>query len=416
MFCTKCGHELDEGAVFCTQCGTKIGVSEDNSIDQHTAKQRINTTGKATSKSGKLVFCGVAVLALVIISAIGLSKLSSSSSSVGKNNGLRKSSDNTKKNGRAIDDRDFSLDVIETQCEGCRDALTTYIELVNNGNSISSTKESITALCQKKGKEMHHNCTADVIQVTNIPYAYRGSYGTYTGDWKGAGPVGYGEYTGAVYRTKAVSYKGEWEYGLPNGSGELYVEDCFHGWDMTYKGQMCDGMRDGTGYLYEYYYDDSMYRIYDEATFKNDIMVTVTDCVEYDGQTGDVIRYERMIGDEATGWVNMVDSWEAGELSPEQKKALEFAECALVVGTLGYMISDSANSGGYNYDKANEDMLNELNSYREQKAQEEQEALIQQQKDEESYRKYCTDQYNKLHKQDPTDWSLDAQYFKNYAY
>ena len=34
-FCKNCGKELEEGSIFCSECGTKFGESKPSSIVKH---------------------------------------------------------------------------------------------------------------------------------------------------------------------------------------------------------------------------------------------------------------------------------------------------------------------------------------------------------------------------------------------
>ena len=398
MYCMKCGAQNSEDAKFCIKCGSRTDGSDlDNIV--------VSGSSKSQKKSRVwipiVIGSGILALLCIFILAGG----SSDSKKLARGN----SSD--------ANEKSFSLDEISEQCPGCRNALEAYLNLIESSKSLNSTSESIDYYCMELYYAMQHNCTAKTIRVENIPYAYQGSVGTYTGEWKGAGPYGYGTYQGSVYWSDAVSYTGEWLNGLPDGEGELYHENFKGGWDMDYKGHMTAGRRNGVGRMVEYLEDGHppKYRIYDVTTFQNDIMCQQTQCVEYAAETGEVL-YNYIMNGSDNGWVYSVAEWSANELSPSERQALEFAECAIVIGAVGYIIDSAIDPGGFDYDKADADMLDNLNSWREEKAAEEQEAISRQQEEEESYRNYCADQYDKLHAQDPSDWSLDAQYFKYNMY
>ncbi len=398
MYCMKCGAQNNENAKFCIKCGIRMDGSDlDNTVSSGTSK------AKKKSRVWIPVVIGLGILALFFILIFA-----------------RGSSDSQKKareEGIDVNGKNFSLDKISEQCPGCKNALDKYLKLIESSKSLNSTTDSIDNCCMELYYAMQHSCTAETTKVENIPYAYQGSVGTYTGEWKGAGPSGYGTYQGSLYGSDAVSYTGAWLNGLPDGEGELYHENYKAGWDMEYKGHMTAGKRNGTGRIVEYLESGHppKYRIYDTTTFQNDIMCQQTECVEYAAETGEVLYYYIMNGTD-DGWVYSVSEWGANELSPTQRQALEFAECAIVIGAVGYIIGSAIDPGGYDYDKANSDMLDDFNLWREKKAAEEQEAIIRQQKEEESYRNYCAEQYEKLHAQDPSDWSLDAQFFKYNMY
>ncbi|MBO5629036.1 MAG: zinc-ribbon domain-containing protein [Aeriscardovia sp.] len=393
MYCTKCGNELDIDAKFCPKCGTPIDGQTSESNPSIPKKNVLLNTKKILILSG----CIAGVICLVLFGKRLL--------------------------GKGTDAKAFSLDKINKQCDGCGDALNTYIALLDVGSEFGYYEEEMEEYSLLKYGQMQHNCTADIIEVTDIPYVYHNCYGTYTGTWQGAGPTGQGTFIGkgSLY-DNIVSYKGQWAYGLPEGEGELYIQNIVNSrWDETYYGLMTAGFRHGTGHLYEYYnpQDGSMsvakYRIYDEATFNYDIMSSVTDCGEYDAETGEILRYYRMTGAD-NGWVNMIASWGADELNPDEKAQLQFEASVLTVGFMTYMVGKVISPGGYDHAAGNKQMLDELNSYNTQKEADEQAALEQQQKQQESYRNYCADQYDKLHAKDSSDWSLDAQYFKANMY
>lgn len=395
MYCMKCGTQNTEEAKFCIKCGTPTGTYEIDSAQI----QSQNT--QSTTKRRKWLPVLAAILLIFAIILVFSGSF---------NNATKKLKSHTNPDGDiSINGTGFSLDTIASQCPECENALKTYIALMSESDSLNSTKESIDSLCEDKYYQMQHTCTADVIEVENVPYAYRGSVGTYTGQWKGAGPSGYGTYKGSVYWTDAVSYTGEWQYGLPDGEGELYIEKFKGGWDMEYKGHMTAGKRNGNGYIIEYNNDSdpAKYRIYDATAFQNDVMCVETGCVQYNAETGEVLQYYRMTGT-ADGWVEGI-SWGPNELSPEDKQALEFAQCAIVIGAVGYLMDSS---GGYDYNKANEEMLNNLNEWRSNKESEEKASIARQEEEQEEYKHYCSYKYEQLHANDPTDWSLDAQYFK----
>ena len=228
-------------AKYCIKCGTQIGTY---SADKPQIQPQNNKTTKNPKKRKWLP------VAVVILALFALIMMFSGTSKNGTNKKTKASK--TSDGDISVSGKGFSLDVINKQCPGCEQALNTYIDLMAEADSLNSTKESIDYLCEEKYYQMQHNCTAEVIDVENVPYAYRGSLGTYTGQWKGAGPSGHGTYQGSVYWSDAVSYTGDWLNGLPDGEGELYIENFKGGWDMEYKGHMTAGKRNGDGNIVEY--------------------------------------------------------------------------------------------------------------------------------------------------------------------
>lgn len=393
MYCANCGNELNDDAKFCPKCGTPVdGQVFGNSTSVQKQQPSLNT-----KKLILIVGCIAGVICLILVCKNLFVKGTSAEG--------------------------FSLDRISKQCENCNDALATYIALIDVGSEFGYYEDEMQNYSFLKYNQMHHNCEADIIEVSNIPYVYRNCYGSYTGTWQGAGPTGQGTFIGknSLY-DNIVSYKGEWAYGLPEGEGELHIQNIRNSlWDETYSGQMAAGYRHGIGHLYEYYNPQSgssniaKYRIYGEATFNSDNMTSVTECGEYDAETGEILKYYRMTGDD-NGWVQMVASWGADELSPEEKAALEFGASVLTVGLVTYMVGKAMTVEGYDHEAANRQMLDELNAYNAKKEADEKAAFEQQQQEQEKYRNFCADKYDKLHAIDPTDSSPDAQYFKANMY
>ena len=219
-----------------------------------------------------------------------------------------------------------------------------------------------------------------------------------------------------IYDTNVVSYTGEWGFGVPNGKGELYVENYLGDWDMTYMGQMKNGLRDGVGSWYEYYdneYQSPKFRIYGEAVYSENRLTEWTDCVEYFAETGEIYQYCKMITDDA-GNPLMGDTWGPNDLSPEEEYALGVATAAVTLGMVAYLV-DTAFTNDYDYERAKQNQLNELNSWRENKAAEEQANMERELKEKENYRLYCCDKYDELYSKG-LEGSLDGQYFRYNGY
>ena len=403
MYCRECGAQLADDAKFCWKCGKTVPTAA-NSPAPSVPTEPGNATQKK-SGSKKIIISVVAILGLLAAFFVFKSFGSGVATSIGTS-------------------KSFSLDKIHKQCNSCEYALNDYLVLLEEGNEFGFNEERLESYSYQLYNDMHHDCSATTMKVENIPYVYRGCLGTYTGQWKGAGPSGQGEFIGTNhFSDDIISYTGEWAYGLPEGEGELYIENIRKTyWNVIYKGQMYAGQRNGTGYIVEYQDSpegvayDPRYRIYDQGTFSDDELAVVTRCQEYNAKTGELLGYYDMIGD-SKGWVGAVNAWNADELSPEQRAALDAAGSALLLGAIGYIVKETISPTlSYTSDDMNKQMMSDLDNYRKQKEADEQETLARQQAEKESYRNYCADQYDKLHRQDPSDWSLDAQYFKYNMY
>ena len=80
------------------------------------------------------------------------------------------------------------------------------------------------------------------------------------------------------------------------------------------------------------------------------------------------------------------------------------------------MFNETIKEGSdYDYGQSDQDMLNELNSYRENQVTEKQAELAQQQAENESYKNYCADKYDDLYSSGE-EGSLDGQYFGAVGY
>lgn len=407
MFCRKCGNQISDDAKFCTACG------------QPTIRQgsQIKTSAKSVKKSDYAVLAVMGIIIVFLISRIGSLTKAGNDNLAKADNGIFTGG----KNGdtdEVYENGSLNFEPIISQCEYCEAPLITLVDLCDLGTAYGYDEDKLNACSIKKHSEMQHNCTAEVIQVENLPYVYRCCYGFYSGEWQGAGPTGTGTFVGESHlEGDLISYTGDWKYGLPEGEGELYIQN-FHARDMKYKGQMSAGLRHGTGYMYEYAPGFSgFYRIYDQTVFENDIMAIETQAEDYDLDTGEVIRYLTLIGGE-NGDVYSTATWNAGELSPKEKQLRDAAAAAIVVGTLGYMIYSTVD--GYekgvqevsaNLEKRNQEMLADLERYR---AQEQEELLEQQAREAEAEktRRWNEDKYYESLKNDPDEYLLDTKKYK----
>lgn len=84
MNCKNCGQKLDEGALFCTKCGTKVEIQEtkpveDNqNVNQNIEKHKTNglaIAGFVISIVSPICCCGTLSVLSLIFSIIGLSQI-----------------------------------------------------------------------------------------------------------------------------------------------------------------------------------------------------------------------------------------------------------------------------------------------------------------------------------------------------
>lgn len=402
MYCTNCGAKNRDQAKFCTQCGQSLA-------DPSPAEMKSKPLKKKSRNWYMVSISLVLVVTIVIVSVFDLwpwsARTVDSGTKVARTEKESEEVQAEQKNdvppeGQTTTDTDivtletFSLDAIVEQCPDCQAAIETYIATIAACQDWTTSKETIEALENQKCAQMQHFCTAPAIYVEDIPYAYHGSYGLYTGDWIGAGPAGNGTYTGTVYDIDMVSYTGGWGFGMPDGEGKLYLQNYLGPWDMTYTGEMKNGMRDGVGSWFEYYddggYHEPVFRIYDDAVYSQDQLTEWTTCVEYDAVSGDILQYCKMKTNE-DGLPMQGEIWNPGDLSPEQENALGIAGSLFIVGVTAYMagemvqsLTDPHYADSIYQGKTPEEQLAELNRYNEQKAAEEKERLEKEQEKKKS--------------------------------
>lgn len=405
MYCMNCGEKNDDQARFCIKCGQPLTGG--------TVVEKKSSPVKKKSKNANMITVSLILVAAIIVASVfnlwpwsARTDKDTNIAQAGKEQGQTKEQTEEQATADAVTFDNFSLDEIVAQCPDCQAALETYIATIAACQDWTTSQETIQALENQKCAQMQHFCTAQAIYVEDIPYAYHGSYGFYTGDWIGAGPAGKGTYSGSIYDTNIVSYTGDWGFGMPNGEGELYLQNYFGPWDMTYTGQMKNGMRDGTGSWFEYYDDSGFhkptFRIYDEAVYNQDQLTDWTDCVKYDAETGEILEYCKMKTDEK-GWPVQGSVWGPDDLSPEQENALGIVGSLFIVGVTAYMagemvqsLTDPHYADSIYKSKTPEEQLAELNQYNEQKAAKEQERLEREKQQKESDKAWAGGMLDKL--------------------
>lgn len=344
MFCSNCGVENNENNRFCVKCGCRLNASAD------VKENKIKRKKTERNKSGNIymILTGLTlVVSIVVVSVFNLWPWSTNHNIAkdganGKNDvgSVIGTEANASMGDEALSIDNFSFESMLQECPDCRAALETYIHLTTIASDWTTSQEELMALSDQLCSQMQHPCKAQTVYVTDMPYSYRESFGYYTGYWMGAGPSGKGSFQGDAYGD-IVSYDGEWKFGVPNGEGELYVENGYlAGWDSTYVGEFKNGMRDGVGIWFEYYADSAKvidpkpyYRIYDKAVYANDTLAGWVDCADYDAATGDVLGYCKMTTD-ATGAPIMGETWGPDELSPELQNQVD---TILVTAGVTYM-------------------------------------------------------------------------------
>lgn len=376
MYCMNCGTKNDDQAKFCIKCGQQLTDSVVVNEKPKPAK------GKPKSWSMVLVSL-VLVAAIIVVSVFDLWPWSKRSDKKANGDftqqGEVQNGEQAASSGEVVTFENFPLDAIIEQCPDCQAAIETYIEMLKASQDWTTSKEEIEALENQKCAQMQHFCTANSIYVEDVPYAFHGSFGLYTGDWIGAGPAGKGTYTGTIYETNLVSYTGDWGFGLPNGEGQLYLENYLGTCDMTYTGEMKNGMRDGVGSWFEY--DDQQgnihpipkYRVYDTAVYSNNCLTDKITCVEYEESTGEIIKYFYAITDD-NGNPQMLDTWGPDELSPDVADKLYttifVAATTYMMGTLVESAIDSMTLTPEEIEASNQRVIAETNRMRAQAEEE----------------------------------------------
>lgn len=434
MYCRNCGAKNDDQDRFCAKCGQPLSVGIAN-------EKPVAPVKRKSGKKYMILTSLVLVVTIVVVSVFDLWPWSvrtdnETNSTQTEENGERVNiaagggqKETVQNTARAEEQTvaatdvvtmdNFSPDAIIEQCPDCQAAMETYIATIEACQDWTTSQETIKALENQKCAQMQHFCTAPAIYVEDIPYAYHGSFGLYTGDWIGAGPAGNGTYTGTVYGSNIVSYTGGWGFGMPDGDGELYLENYFGAWDMIYTGQMKNGMRDGTGSWFEYYddggYHEPTFRIYDEAVYRQDQLTDWTDCVKYNAETGEILQYCKMKTDE-TGLPVQGEVWNPGDLTPEQEKALGIATVVAIFGVTAYLTYSAMTAGdAYDSDAGNQRMLAEVNSWREQKAAEEQDRSAKEEATQAQIRQENRDRCYEMEAAGDTDsWRYRSCYAYSY--
>ena len=422
MYCMKCGAENDDQSKYCVKCGHQLNaVAKDG-----------NKSEKDKRKSRNMFIIAISlvlVVTIVIISVFDLwpwsfrrdKKASDSQSDRNVNSVEMKSDTGTSTVS------DISLDEIVERCPDCEAAIETYIELLKISRDWTSSTDDIEALESQKCAQMQHLCTAGTIYVEDMPYAYHGSFGFYTGDWVGAGPSGKGSYFGTVYGGRIISYDGDWGFGLPNGNGVLYEENYLRDWDRTYIGEMKNGVRDGEGTWFEYHEDQESlnptptYRAYDKATYSNNCLTDKITCVEYDAGTGEIRKYFYAVTDDK-GDPQMLQTWGADELSPDVEDKLHATIFAVATTwmavELGETLIDSLTSTPEEIAASNKRVLDETNRLREQDEKMYAEMAERDRQQQEDWERGCADFYE-AHCNDPDyldSWEAKRDYAVGSAY
>ena len=414
MYCMNCGAENDDQSKFCMKCGQKL---TSNVI----VGKKQNSTKK---KSRNLYMVSTALVLVAAITIVSVFDLWPWSLKTDKKEDDTQTQQEAAQEGEQAASNDgtvtlatLPLNEIVTQCPDCQAAIETYIATIEACQDWTTSMETIETLENQKCAQMQHFCTAQSIYVEDIPYAYHGSFGLYTGGWIGAGPSGKGSYIGAIYDTDIVSYTGDWGFGMPNGEGELYLENYQGEWDMTYTGQLKNGMRDGVGVWLEYWEGNELYepvyRLLDEAVYSQDQLTDWTDSVKYNAETGEILQYCKQITDEE-GMLLTGETWDPGDLSPEQEQALGIATAIAIFGFTSYLTYSALTvEDDYDSDAGNQRMLAEVNAWREQKETDEQEKLEREEQKEAQIRQANRDRCDELEAAGETDtW----EYRNCYAY
>ncbi len=344
--------------------------------------------------------------------------------------------------GVSVTIEDVSFDSIAESCSQCEEAMKYMIAIAKAFKHLKETTEDknayidkIDELQQKVYDLMQHDCHAETIHVENFPLCFYRYYGSYTGDWKGAGPVGYGTFVGdglleelnKDWQINHYQYEGEWKGGVPYGNGQFYSEYTLLNTDgsrvrtylQDYSGEMKMGLKDGVGTQYEETYegDYRTMRYYETGYYEKDCLQGTVEFAEYDAsgtllKAGTAIHGYGTAIDGVSGPTRLWDNEVTYDREVSIEKSQEFLGFALGVMAIigGIFLANNLSVDDYNPQSA-EQAQQELNQYFANKEAEAHERAKREEQERESYRQYCEDRYYALHAADPDDWSLDAQYF-----
>lgn len=137
-----------------------------------------------------------------------------------------------------------------------------------------------------------HDCKMPIEKVSNKEYAWfaTGTKGSYTGEWKSFGPCGNGTYLyefANEWNSHTMKYSGNWEFGVPNGYGELFnkYSETYY---IEYKGNFVDGEFDGEGVITKSYelnrYFGTNLSMIISGTFSNGKLTSSAEYVVYDAE------------------------------------------------------------------------------------------------------------------------------------
>ena len=394
MFCTKCGANINDDSAFCMKCGQPVN------------KPNVKQVKKKAASKSELIILGIIGISIILLIGTIIKLVKKNDSNASTDIGIFASSNSD----QGDDTIDFTK--IVSQCPSCEEPLNLLVELCDLSTEFGYDEDGIKYVSSLKCDAMKHYCTADVIQVVNLPYVYRGYYGAYTGAWQGAGPTGYGTFVGKErFRDFILSYTGDWAYGLPNGQGELYVENFLNtGNTITYSGNMTDGMRDGPGYMQEKI-PNLGYLVYGDTYFSYDNLAQETVATLFDMDTGEECEYFDYVSD-GNGSVTIVEHWKKGEIRPSQMQQYEIAAGVLFAGFIAYNYSKSQNQlADYKNQLKSEVMADAQRNDAQREA--DYKKRLQEAEEQAKTRKWNEDKYYDALKNDPNEYYLDT---KNYKY
>jgi hypothetical protein len=284
-----------------------------------------NTMGK--KKGSGFVWIPIAsvfLIAFVVLSVVSCVNFSKSMGwGAGLSGGTSTTSNKKAKKLKSYDSVPY--DEATDKCSGCEAARKDYNSIIKAYSMIHAGDpdsalyfDAAQDLKDRFYSELDHNCKAETIMVTEVPYILWNYEGIYTGEWKGNGPCGQGTFAGNyISVSNHVSekdnsfyyYSGDWEHGLPNGSGEYWQENSRGTVDTYYIGGVKDGKRDGRGQMIEYYFYDpydrgfylpmvevqyfngeDTYLCFAEAEYRDDALVSETDVELYDNNDANRLR------------------------------------------------------------------------------------------------------------------------------